>query len=60
MREPARSFWAFFPRELEDELARKEQHYRNRRPEDVEETVFRVVVRGGACEVVVWGQTPRR
>ncbi|MBN9523723.1 hypothetical protein J0H58_35290 [bacterium] len=60
VREPARLFWAFFPRSLEDELARMETGYRNRRAEDIEETVFRVTVRGGAYEVVVHDQTARR
>ena len=47
VKENAKSFWAFFPKGLEDELAKKEIGYRNRRPEDVEETIFRVIVRGG-------------
>lgn len=58
--QPAQSFWAFFPRGLEDELARKERAYRNRRPEDIAETVFQVVVRDGSYEVVVIGQTVLR
>lgn len=58
--EPARSFWAFFPKGLEDQLAAKETGYRNRRPEDIEETVFRVIVRGGSYEIVVDDQTPKR
>lgn len=58
--QPAQSFWAFFPRGLEDELSRKELSYRNRRSEDIEETIFRVIVRGGNYEVVVVGQTPKR
>ncbi|HEX4611036.1 MAG TPA: hypothetical protein VH092_22790 [Urbifossiella sp.] len=60
VREPARSFWAFFPRTLEDELARKETNYRNRRAEDIEETIFRVVVRGEKYEVVVHEQRANR
>ncbi len=60
VREPARSFWAFFPRGLEEDLARKEQNYRNRRPEDIEETVFRVIVRAGEYEIVVDDQTAKR
>ena len=42
------------------ELSRKEQNYRNRRAEDIEETVFRVVVRGGNYEIVVDDQTAKR
>jgi hypothetical protein len=60
VKEPARSFWAFFPRGLEDELSRKEMNYRNRRAEDIEETVFRVIVRGGNFEIVVDDQTAKR
>lgn len=50
---PPKTFWAFFPKSLEEELARKETAYRNRRSEDIEETIFRVVVRGGNFELVV-------
>ena len=55
-----KTFWAFFPKGLEDELARKETNYRNRRSEDIEETIFRVVVRGGEYEVVVDEQKVKR
>lgn len=47
------TFWAFFPKTLEEELARLERNYRNRRPEDIEETIFRVTFRAGKPEVVV-------
>lgn len=60
VREPVRSFWAFFPPSLEGELSRKETNYRNRRAEDIEETIFRVIVRGGSYEVVVVDQTAKR
>lgn len=50
---PPKAFWAFFPKNLEDDLARKETAYRNRRAEDIEETIFRVTVRGGSFELVV-------
>lgn len=60
VREPAKSFWAFFPKGLEGDLAQKETGYRNRRPEDIEETVFRVIVRGGSYEIVVDDQTAKR
>lgn len=55
-----RRFLAFFPKDLEDELSRKETSYRNRRAEDIEETVFRVTVRGGAYDIVVESQTAKR
>lgn len=60
VRENAKSFWAFFPKEVESELSKKEIGYRNRRPENIEETVFRVIVKGGSYEAVVDDQTPKR
>jgi hypothetical protein len=51
-----KAFWAFFPKALEEELARKETNYRNRRAEDIEETVFRIIIRGGSYEIVVEDQ----
>jgi len=60
VRESARSFWAFFPRTLEDELSRKELAHRNRRSEDIEETIFSVIIRDGSYHVVVVAQTPKR
>jgi hypothetical protein len=55
-----RTFFAIFSKEFEAELARKETNFRSRRPEDIEETVFRVSVVGGRYEVVVDEQTVRR
>lgn len=55
-----KEFWAFFPKELEDELSRKELGYRNRRPEDIEETIFRVTLRDGKYEIKVYEQKVRR
>jgi len=55
-----KAFWAFFPKELEEELARKETSYRNRRSEDIEETVFKVTIRGGSYELVVDDQVIKR
>jgi hypothetical protein len=60
VKENAKSFWAFFPKELQDDLSRKERNYRNRREEDIEETIFRVINRAGGYEVVVDEQTPKR
>jgi hypothetical protein len=60
VKENAKSFWAFFPKGLEDDLAKKEIGYRNRRPEQIEETIFRVINRGGTYEIVVDDQTPKR
>ncbi len=53
-------FMAFFPADLEKELARLEVAYRNRRPEDIEETVFMVTVRGGEPALVVVEQRAKR
>jgi hypothetical protein len=50
-------FFAFFPRDFENELARKERAYRNRRVEDIEQTVFRITVRDGKVQVEVVEQT---
>jgi hypothetical protein len=41
-------------------LARKEAGYRNRRPEDVAETVFRVSLRDGKIEIKAVDQTPKK
>ena len=57
---PPKTFWAFFPKELEEELARKETSYRNRRAEDIAETIFRVTVRGGSYELIVDEQVVKR
>lgn len=53
-------FCAFFPRSIEDELAKKETGYRNRRAEDIEETIFRVEMRGDGYEFVVDEQKIKR
>ena len=53
-------FWAFFPKGLEDELARKETSYQNRRAEDIEETVFQAVQRGGKFDLDIARQTVKR
>jgi hypothetical protein len=55
-----KTFWAFFPKDLEDELAYKEKGYRNRRSEDIEETIFRVTVRADKYEIVVEDQVAKR
>lgn len=55
-----KEFWAFFPKELEDEMDRKERGYRNRQPEQIERTFFRAVIRGGGYDLVVDDQVVRR
>ena len=51
-----KAFWAFFPAEVAADMSRKELSYRNRRAEDIQETIFSVVVRNGKCEIVVEDQ----
>jgi hypothetical protein len=53
-------FWAFFPAELESDLSRKEKAFRNRQPENIEETIFQVVVRGGQYSIEVIEQRAKR
>ncbi len=55
---PPRLF-AFFPLEIEKELTRKELSHRNRREEDIIETRFKVLVRGGRPEIRVVYQRAR-
>jgi len=55
-----RTFWAFFPKSVEDDLARLETGYRNKRADDIEETIFRVAVRGGQFSFVVDEQKMKR
>lgn len=59
VKENAKVFFAYFPKEMEAELARKEIGFMNRRPEDVEETVFRVVPTGSGYMIVVDSQKPK-
>jgi hypothetical protein len=54
------SFFAFFPKLIEEELSRKELGYRNRRPEDIEETIFRIRVRDGKGQIEVVDQRIKR
>jgi len=46
-------FTAFFPREFEEDLARKEKAYRDRKEDDIAQTIFQVVVRNGKPEITV-------
>jgi hypothetical protein len=54
------SFCAVFSKDFENDLDRQEKNYRSRRPEDIEETIFRVTLAGGGYEVVVDEQKVRR
>lgn len=55
-----KGFWAFFPKETEKDLAKKEVGYQQRRSEDIEETKFECVNRGGKYELVVTRQTLKK
>jgi hypothetical protein len=55
-----RTFWAFFPKDLEEKLARLETSYRNLRSDDIEETIFRVTMRGGSYDIIVDEQRRKR
>jgi hypothetical protein len=55
-----KSFIAFFPKTFEDDLAKKETGYQQRRSVDIEETKFQVVRRNGQFEVHVTGQTLKK
>lgn len=55
-----KAFWAYFPNNLEEELLKKELTYRNRRVEDIEETIFRVNVKDGKYEIEVVEQQVKK
>ena len=55
-----KSFIAFFPKSFEDDLAKKEAGYQQRRSADIEETKFQVVRRAGNYEIHVTGQTLKK
>jgi hypothetical protein len=56
----ARSFIAFFPKQFEEDLAKKEAGHQQRRSADIDETKFQVVRRGGGYEIVVTGQSLKK
>lgn len=53
----AHAFWAFFPKDWEDRLATMERNHQNRRSEDIQETVFQVILRNGKYDLEVVRQT---
>lgn len=56
--ETPHAFWAFFPKEWEEKLARLEREYKNKRSEDIQETVFQVIKReDGKYDVAVARQS---
>jgi hypothetical protein len=54
------AFFAFFPKDLEEDLAKKERDFRRKRTEDIEETKFQVTVRGNTFDVKVVDQKLKR
>jgi hypothetical protein len=51
-------FIALIPKDVENDLAAKERAYRNRTEDQIKETTFRVLVRGGKYTVTVVDQIP--
>jgi hypothetical protein len=60
VRQPASHFVAFMPQQLEAKLFEKEIAYKNRREDEIFETKFKVIHRGGAYDVEVTQQTPTK
>ena len=56
LKTPPEQIVAFFPKELEDELLRKELAFRNRKENEIKETRFNVVKQGNTYVPVVVGQ----
>jgi hypothetical protein len=50
------SFWAFFPKDLEETMSRLEIAYQNKKSEEIRETVFQVIVRGNTPQLTVVAQ----
>ena len=57
IKEPPPHVVAFFPEKLEKELLQKERKYRGRKEDEIKDTKFKVIQRGGKYEVEVTGQT---
>lgn len=51
-------FIAFFPKDVEEELARKERAYRGRKESEIFSTKFKVLIRDGKPEFAVVDQIP--
>lgn len=49
-------FMAIFPRKLEEKMADLEVRYRNKRPEDIRQTKYKVLMRGGEFDLIVVDQ----
>jgi hypothetical protein len=53
-------FLAFFPKEVEEELAAKERDFRKRKESEIFSTSFRILIRDGRPSITVIEQTPIR
>jgi len=53
-------FIAFFPKDIEEELASKERNYRGRKEGEIFSTKFRILIRDGQPSITVIDQTPVR
>ena len=53
-------FIAFFPKDIEEELATKEREFRGRKEGEIFSTSFKILVRDGRPTIVVIDQTPVR
>jgi hypothetical protein len=53
-------FFAFFPKPLEEKLAKDEENYKGRKAKDIEETIFKVSVTGNSYTITIVDQTPRK
>jgi hypothetical protein len=53
-------FFAFFPKPLEEKLAKDEENFKNRKSKDIEETIFKVTVTGNSYSITIVDQTPRK
>src|SRR5262249_52018326 len=51
-------FIAFFPKEIEEELAAKERAFRNRKESEIFSTKFKVLIRDGKLSITVVDQIP--
>lgn len=51
-------FIAFFPKDVEEELAAKERAFRKRKEGDIFSTKFKILIRDGRYEIVVVDQVP--
>lgn len=52
-------FLVYFPRDLEEKLSKLETNYRGIAAENIKQTTFRVILRGGAYDLVVTDQVRR-